>query len=244
VQPISPRIRGSIFMISRTNPQGPTPANGYRNRTFAGQALAELLAHRAADENLLVLALPRGGVPVAREIAQSLGAPLDVFMVRKVGLPHDPEIAMGAIATGNVQLLDEQLISEAQVPANVVAQQIAKENFELNRREALYRDGRPPLEIAHRSIVLVDDGIATGYTLRVAILALRQLNPARITVAVPVGAPDACELVAPLVDEFICAIRPTPFHAVGLWYDHFPPVSDDEVKSGLAEANRMAASPH
>lgn len=228
-------------MISRKHSQSLTPANGYRNRTFAGQALAELLTHRAADENLLVLALPRGGVPVAREIAQSLGAPLDVFTVRKVGLPEHPEMAMGAIATGNVQLLDEPLISEAHVPADVVAQQITNENFELSRREALYRDGRPPLEIANHSIILVDDGIATGYTLRVAILALRQLNPARITVAVPVGAPEACELLTPLVDEFICAIQPAPFHAVGLWYDHFPPVSDDEVKSGLAEANRMPA---
>ena len=229
-------------MISRKHPQGLTTANGYRNRTFAGQALAEHLTHYAADENRLILALPRGGVPVAREIAQSLGAPLDIFMVRKVGLPEQPEIAMGAIATGDVQLLDEQLISEAQVPVDVVAQQITNENFELNRREALYREGRPPLEIANHSVVLVDDGIATGYTMRVAILALRQLNPGRIAVAVPVGAPEACELLAPLVDEFICAIQPAPFHAVGLWYDHFPRVSDDEVKKGLAEANRMPAS--
>ena len=231
-------------MISRRHPLSRTTTNGYRNRSFAGQALAERLSHRASDENLLILALPRGGVPVATEIAQSLGAPLDVFVVRKVGLPQQPEVAMGAIATGDVQLLDEQLINEAHIPADVVAQRIRAERSELTRREALYRNGRPPLEIANRSIILVDDGVATGYTMRVAILALRQLNPGRLTVAVPVGAPETCEDIESLVDEFICPIRPYPFHAVGLWYDHFPSISDEEVKNSLAGANRISVEPH
>jgi putative phosphoribosyl transferase len=208
--------------------------NGFRNRFAAGQVLAEHLSHYAHRENTLILALPRGGVPVGCEIAKALGLPLDVFLVRKVNLPDQPELAMGAIATGGVQLLDEVLINEAGISPDMVAQQVSVATKELNQREALYRDGRPGPSIAHRSIILVDDGVATGYTMRVAILALRQLGPSRLTVAIPVGAPETCDIIEALVDELICPVRPSPFHAVGLWYDHFPAVSDDLVRESLA----------
>jgi putative phosphoribosyl transferase len=218
------------------------PANGFRNRTAAGQDLAQHLSDTSHREQIVVLALPRGGVPVAREIAQALDAPLDIFVVRKLGLPGQPEFSMGAIATGGVQLIDDALIAEAKIPAEVVSRLIEQETVELKRREALYRGGRSAPDLANRSIILVDDGVATGYTMRVAILALRQLNPSRLTVAIPIGAPETCALLEGLVDELICPVRPSPFHAVGLWYDHFPAVTDKEVCDGIAEAAREATT--
>ncbi|MEO6002640.1 MAG: phosphoribosyltransferase family protein [Opitutus sp.] len=217
-----------------------TPANGYRDRTAAGQVLASLLNRHRYAENGLVLALPRGGVPVARPIALALSVPMDVFVVRKIGLPDSPETAMGAIATGGVQLLDDTLISELSLPKRVVDLMVAKETLELQRRETLYRSGGSARDLAGKAIVLVDDGVATGYTIRVAILALRQLNPASLTVAIPVGAPETCTVLEGLVDELICPLRPDPFHAVGLWYDHFPPVTDEEVRDGIAETVEVA----
>lgn len=217
-----------------------TPANGYRDRTAAGQALASLLTRHRYAENGLVLALPRGGIPVARPIALALSVPLDVFVVRKIGVPDSPETAMGAIATGGVQLLDDALISELSLPQRVVDMVVAKETRELQRREALYRGAESARDLAGRSIILVDDGVATGYTMRVAILALRQLKPVSLTIAIPVGAPDTCTLLEGLVDELVCPLRPEPFHAVGLWYDHFPPVTDEEVREGIAETIEVA----
>jgi putative phosphoribosyl transferase len=208
-------------------------ANGYRDRTAAGQALIPLVEKTCDRESAIVLALPRGGVPVGREIAQALRVPLDIFVVRKIGIPEQPETAMGAIASGGIQLLDDALIADAGIPSEAVEKQIQRERGELARREARYRGGRPAPELAQHSVILVDDGVATGYTMRVAILALRQLSPRRLTVAIPVGAPDTCTLLEGLVDELICPLRPEPFHAVGLWYDHFPPVTDEAVSEGM-----------
>lgn len=213
-----------------------TPVNRYRDRAEAGHALARLLAQRQrtpSRADALVLALPRGGVPVAAEIARTLDAPLDVFVVRKLGLPRQPEFAMGALASGGIELLDEALIAAEGVSRAGIDRVVKQESAELRRREQLYRGGRPLPPIAGRSIVLVDDGVATGYTMRVAILALQRLDPARITVAIPVGAPDTCATLAATVDELVCPIQPAPFHAVGLWYDHFPSLTDDEVREQL-----------
>ena len=212
-----------------------TPVNRYRDRAEAGHALARLLAQQPTPPSAapLVLALPRGGVPVAAEIARALRAPLDVFVVRKLGLPRQPEFAMGALASGNLQLLDESLIAVEGVTRAEVARVVKRESAELRRRETLYRGDRPTPTFAGRSVILVDDGVATGYTMRVAILALQRLGPATITVAIPVGAPDTCATLAATVDELVCPIRPDPFHAVGLWYDHFPPITDDEVRAYL-----------
>lgn len=218
------------------------PVNRFRDRVEAGQALARHLAENYQRENAIVLALPRGGVPISREIAQALHIPLDVFVVRKIGLPQQSEVAMGALATGGVQLLDDALIAESNVPPAMISFLIMKETQELKRREGLYRGDRAAPELANRPIILVDDGVATGYTMRVAILALRKLKPAHLTVAIPVGAPDTCATIAGLVDELICPLRPTPFLAVGLWYDHFPPVTDEEVRSLIAETAADAKS--
>lgn len=221
-----------------------TPVNRYRDRHEAGRLLARLLRGRLPARPTLVLALPRGGVPVGLEIARGLGAPLDVFLVRKLGVPWHPELAMGAIASGGVQLLDRELIEEEQISAEAIAAVTAHEIAELARRETLYRGQRPPPEIAGWHIVLVDDGVATGYTMRVAIAALQRLRPAGITVAIPVGAPDTCETIGNLVDTLVCPMQPSPFHAVGLWYEHFEALTDDEVHRGLAEAEALLATAH
>ncbi len=212
-----------------------TPINRYRDRSEAGQTLARHLASQTR-QNTLVLALPRGGVPVGAEVARALDVPLDVFLVRKIGHPANPEFAIGALASGGVQLLDDSLISAEGIAHEIVDQTIERESAELQRRETLYRGDRPPLDLAHRHIILVDDGVATGYSLRVAVLALQKLHPAHVTIAVPVGAPETCALLASAVDELICPVQPSPFHAVGLWYDHFPAVTDAEVHDALAHA--------
>ena len=212
------------------------PVNRYRDRVEAGQALARHLVESYRREHAIVLALPRGGVPVGHEIAQTMQIPLDVFVVRKVGLPQQTEVAMGAIATGGVQLFDDALIAESKVPESMISFLVMREMQELKRRESLYRGNRPAPELANRPVILVDDGVATGYTLRVAILALRKLNPSHLTVAVPVGAPDTCATIEGLVDELICPLRPSPFIAVGVWYDHFPPITDEDVRKRIMEA--------
>jgi len=217
-----------------------TPVSRFRDRTEAGQALARQLAETYHRADAMVLALPRGGVSVGREVAQALRIPLDVFVVRKIGIPEHPEVAIGALATGHVQLLDDALIAESKIPPALVSFLIEKETWELQRREQLYRAGRPPPELSDRSIILVDDGVATGYTMRVAILALRKLGPSHLTVAIPVGAPETCKTIESLVDELICLAQPSPLHAVGLWYDHFEPVTDDEVRNAMAETSQAA----
>src|ERR671923_1235276 len=193
----------------------------FRDRREAGQLLAAKLAGYANRQDVLVLALPRGGVPVAYEVARALNAPLDVFLVRKLGVPGHEELAMGAVATGGVRVLNDQVVGGLRIPNYVIDAVAAQEQRELTRRERLYRGGRPPPDIRGRTVILVDDGLATGATMHAAIKALRQQQPARIVVAVPTAAPETCEALRAEVDEVICAITPEPFHAVGLWYEDF-----------------------
>ncbi|MFL5953425.1 MAG: phosphoribosyltransferase [Gaiellaceae bacterium] len=211
------------------------PDQRYRNRREAGRFLAELLAKYANRDDVVVLALPRGGVPVGYEVAKALGAPLDVFTVRKVGVPGHPELAMGAIATGGVVVLDQRLIQLLGIDRSQVEQAVEAEMRELERREAAYRGNRDPPDLTGKTVILVDDGLATGSTMRAAALAIRDLNPARIVVAVPVAAEETCDAFRDVVAEIICGVTPRPFHAVGLWYDDFSQTSDDEVRELLSE---------
>ena len=206
----------------------------FRDRSEAGRLLAAKLAAYANRPDVLVLALPRGGVPVAYEVARALNAPLDVFVVRKLGVPGHEELAMGAVATGGVRVLNEQVVDGLRIPDYVIDAVAAQEQQELARRERLYRGGRPPPDVRGRTVILVDDGLATGATMHAAIKALRQLQPARIVVAVPTAAPETCEALRAEVDEVICAITPEPFHAVGLWYEDFSQTTDEEVRDLLA----------
>jgi putative phosphoribosyl transferase len=208
----------------------------FRDRMDAGRQLAARLETYARRPDVLVLALPRGGVPVGLAVAQALQVPLDVFLVRKLGVPGHEELAMGAIATGDVVVLNEDVVRELAIPERVLVAVVAQERQELARRDHLYRDGRPAPTIRDRTIILVDDGLATGATMRAAVQAIRQQQPARLVVAVPVGAPQTCEAFQAQTDEVICLLTPTPFYAVGLWYDDFSPTSDQEVRADLAEA--------
>lgn len=217
-----------------------TPAIRYRDRTDAGRALARILAKTHARKRALVLALPRGGVPIGLEISRALDAPLDVSLVRKLGHPRHEELAIGAIASGGIRLLDEALIAVEKISPTEVDAIVAREFAELRRREAIYRSGRRAPEIACREIILVDDGIATGFSIRVVVRTLKRLRPAHITIAAPVGPPDTCNALAAEVDELVCPLQPSPFHAVGLWYDHFPPLTDEEVCDALAQAAQLA----
>jgi predicted phosphoribosyltransferase len=189
-----------------------------------------------------VLALPRGGVPVAYEVARALHAPLDVFLVRKLGVPGREELAMGAIATGGVRVVNPEVVRALGLPREVLDAAAAAEQRELERRERAYRDGRPPPDVRGRTVILIDDGLATGSTMRAAVAALRKLGPARVAVAVPVASPDVCEEFGQEVDEMICARTPEPFHAVGLWYDDFTQTTDEEVHDLLARAAEEQAA--
>ena len=209
----------------------------FRDRREAGRQLAAKLAKYAGRPDVIVLALPRGGVPVAYEVARALGAPLDVFVVRKLGVPGYEELAMGAVATGGVRVLNEQLVNRLGIPERLIDAVAAREQQELARRERLYRDGRPAPDVRGRTVILVDDGLATGATMHAAIEALRQLQPARIVVAVPTASPEVCEEMKAEVDDVICAITPEPFQAVGLWYQDFSQTTDDEVRDLLAQRN-------
>ena len=180
------------------------------------------------------LALPRGGVPVAYEVARALGAPMDVFVVRKLGIPGHPELAMGAIASGGVRVMNEDVLTWYRPSAAAVEAVTRAELTELERREGAYRDGRPPLPIEGRTVILVDDGLATGSTMRAAVLAIRRLRPARVVLAVPVGARETCEALRAIADEVVCALMPEPFSAVGLWYIDFSQTTDDEVRHLLS----------
>jgi len=208
----------------------------FRDRRHAGQVLARALAHHANRPDVIVLALPRGGAPVAFEVAQALHVPLDVFVVRKLGLPGHEEYAMGAIASGGVRVLNDELVRSLDIPPRAVDAVIEREQEELARRERLYRDGRRPPELQGRTVILVDDGLATGSTMLAAVRALRQQHPARIVVAVPTAAFETCQQLRREADEVVCASTPRPFRAVGLWYDDFSQTSDDEVRELLARA--------
>lgn len=207
----------------------------FSDRTEAGVALAARLEDYKDRDDVIVLALPRGGVPVAYEVARRLRAPLDVFLVRKLGLPGHPELAMGAIATGGVRVLNEDVVRWYAIPRSVIDQVAAAEQAELERRESTYRDGRPAIPLEGRTVLLIDDGLATGSTMKAAVQAVRAHKPARIVVAVPVGAPETCEEFADVADDIVCARTPEPFSAVGLWYRDFSQTSDAEVRALLHE---------
>jgi predicted phosphoribosyltransferase len=213
-----------------------TEAMRFRDRADAGRRLAAELGRYAGRDDVLVLALPRGGVPVAFEVAGALGAPLDVFLVRKLGVPGHEELAMGAIASGGVEVLNRDVVDPLRIPRPVIDHVAARELEELQRRERAYRSGRPPLDVRRRTVILVDDGLATGATMRAAAAALKRQQPARLVVAVPLAAPETCAAFRGEVDEIVCAFTPEPFHAVGLWYDDFSQTTDDEVRDLLARA--------
>jgi predicted phosphoribosyltransferase len=205
----------------------------FANRREAGRALARYLAPFARRDDTVVLALPRGGVPVAYEVARALHAPLDVFLVRKLGVPQQPELAMGAIAAGGIRILNPDVIEWFRIRPEAVEEVARVEQRELERRAAAYRDGRPPVDVRGRIVFLVDDGLATGSSMRAAVAALRRLEPARVFVAVPVGASESCTPSALGADEVLCVNTPSPFHAVGQWYDDFSETTDDEVTALL-----------
>jgi putative phosphoribosyl transferase len=208
----------------------------FRDRFEAGRRLAEALKHYAGNSNLLVLALPRGGVPVGYEVARTLHAPLDLLLVRKLGVPGHEELAMGAIASGGVRILSEDVIAMLGIPERVIATVAAAEEKELERRERLYRDLRPAPNVRGRVVILVDDGLATGATMRAAAAALRTQSPEWLAVAVPVAPPETCEALRAEADDVICALSPEPFVAVGAWYDDFAQISDEEVRDLLRRA--------
>jgi predicted phosphoribosyltransferase len=205
----------------------------FRNRTDAGRRLAEKLAAYANRPDVLVLALPRGGVPVGYEVARALGAPLDVFLVRKLGVPGYEELAMGAVASGGVRVLNDEIVRGLGISEHEIDAVAARELQGVRRRERLYRGDRPPPDVGGRTAILVDDGLATGATMRATIRASRQQHPARIVVAVPTASPDTSEALKTEADDVICAMTPEPFFAVGHWYDDFTQTTDDEVRELL-----------
>lgn len=214
----------------------------FENRAEAGRELAGLLPNYAGREDVIVLALPRGGVPVGYEVAHTLGVALDVFVVRKLGLPANEELAMGALASGGVRILDDYVLRVYHVSDEDLKHVTMWEQAELERREHLYRDNRPFPDLRHRTVILVDDGLATGSTMRAAIAALRQEGPARIVVAVPVAAKETCDSMRELADDVVCARTPEPFYAVGMWYDDFSQTTDEEVHDLLARAAHLQPS--
>jgi len=210
------------------------PDRIFEDREDAGRALAERLMQYAGRKDVIVLALPRGGVPIGAEVARALRAPLDILVVRKLGLPGQEELAMGAIASGGIRVLNEEVVSLTGVPEEVIERVAEEERRELERREAAYRGDRRQPNVAGRTVILVDDGIATGSTLRAAVEALRQRSPARIVVAVPTAPRAACEMLKQVADEVVCVTTPEPFFAISLSYRNFPQMTDHEVREILA----------
>jgi putative phosphoribosyl transferase len=215
----------------------------FRDRTDAGRRLAAKLGAYAHRPDVLVLGLPRGGAPVAYEVALALAASLDIIVVRKLGVPYERELAMGAIASGGVRVLNTDVIASLNISSDVVAAVTAEEQRELERRERAYRGDRPAPVIQGRTVILVDDGIATGATIRAAVMALRQQQPARIIIAAPVAAAVTCAELRPLVDDLICLVTPDELYGIGYWYDHFQQLSDDELRAYLERAWQMERAP-
>jgi len=210
----------------------------FTDRRAAGRELARHLKGYVGRGETLVLALPRGGVPVGFEVARQLGAPLDVFLVRKLGVPGHSELAMGAIASGGVRVLIPSVIEAFGIREDEIDDVAAEEQAELTRREQLYREGRPRLEVENRTVIIVDDGLATGATMRAAVEALRRQGAVRIVVAVPIGSGDTCAEMKTVADDVICVFMPEPLHAVGQWYADFSQTTDEEVQSLLADAEQ------
>ncbi|HEY2144101.1 MAG TPA: phosphoribosyltransferase [Candidatus Udaeobacter sp.] len=214
----------------------------FENREEAGRQLAKKLDKYAGRDDVIVLGLPRGGVPVAYEVAKRLRTPLDVFIVRKLGVPGFEELAAGAIASGGVRVLNEDVVRAIPYAEEAIEAVTAKETTELERREQIYREGRPPPELRDRIVILVDDGLATGATMRAAVKALRQRGAAKIVVAVPVGPPDTCHEIAEQADETICLSTPAFFQAVGQYYEDFSQTSDEDVRELLSQAAQSKPS--
>jgi predicted phosphoribosyltransferase len=215
----------------------------FLDRTDAGQRLAKKLRHYAGHPDVIILALPRGGVPVAFEIARTLHAPLDVFLVRKLGAPGHEELAVGAIASGGIKVLNREIVEALRIPAAAIDQVAASEQRELERREREYRDARPFPDVEQRTVILVDDGLATGSTMRAAVIALKRKGVRRIVAAVPVAVPAACAELSEMVDEVVCDETPEDFRAVGAWYYNFSQITDAEVRDLLARAERELMAP-
>jgi predicted phosphoribosyltransferase len=212
------------------------PDRLFRDRRDAGRTLASLLEHYRGRDDVVVLALPRGGVPVATEVAQALDVPLDVFVVRKLGVPGHPELAMGAIASGEVLVLNDDVVSALHITPEVIQHAAEREGRELVRREETYRGGRPMPELTGKTVIVVDDGLATGSSMRAAIAALHRHRPARVVVAVPAAPASTCEELRLSVDEVVCATTPSPFYAVGESYRNFQQIGDEEVRAQLESA--------
>jgi putative phosphoribosyl transferase len=211
----------------------------FKNRSDAGQFLADKLGEYANRSDVIVLGLPRGGVPVAFEVARKLHAPLDIFVVRKLGVPGHEELAMGAIASGGARVLNRDVLGQLHIPEDIIDLVVENEQRELERREREYRGDRPPLSLSNRTVIVVDDGLATGSSMRAAVKALRRQQPRKIVVAVPVGARETCESFKNEVDTVaVCAITPEPFNAVGMWYRDFSQTTDDEVRELLSQAQQ------
>lgn len=211
----------------------------FRDRTDAGRQLAAQLTHYADRKDVLVLALPRGGVPVAYEVAKELNAPMDVFLVRKLGVPGHQELAMGAIASGGVRVLNEDIVDYLSIPDEIIDAIAAVEQRELERRELAYRGDRPPPDVKGRVVILIDDGLATGSTMRAAATSLRLQKPGWIVVAVPVSSPETCDEFRNEVDEIVCVVTPERFQGVGVWYEDFSQTSDEEVRELLTRATQQ-----
>jgi len=205
----------------------------FKNRSQAGRQLAEKLRQYANDPDTIVLGLPRGGVVVAYEVAEVLGLPLDIFLVRKLGVPGYEELAMGAIASGGVRVMNDDVVQRINISQSAIEEAVRKETKELERREEAYRNNRPRLDVKDKTILLVDDGLATGATMRAAVAALQKQKPKELIIAVPTASPETCDEFRADVDDIICAITPTPFYAVGAWYDDFAQTTDDEVQELL-----------